>query len=444
VARWHTMLRLKSAARGWAYDRLSDLARVLRIPGTRNYKDPANPKDVVVYSQTDQFYNLSDFEEFLDEAAIPDLEAEERAAREWKERFADKPLVINPKPTIPQEMLDAWMREDMRFRNTWNRQRHDLKDQSGSGYDLALACFGLDAGLSEQQIVDLICHHRLVHKLRPRNRLDYYQRTIARAEKRTGGSQAAATVPVMAAAPPTTGQGAPQAAQDALEDQEATGTASPTPDAPTAPSPEDQKALLCGEISRRLDTDILRFVMIDGKDPQYRIELGSGKKLEFTSYTKFIDQQSVLAAIGAATKRVLVKLKPALWRDTAQLMLNACYEEKGTEETEWEGATRMYLHSYLQETSFIPSIEGQRLQDQRKPMVIDGRITICASDFQTYVNKTTFQNLSVKAVTGMLSALGATGGRRMRGTGYKEQSRWELPVAEFDPTEYPQNDDTRN
>jgi len=35
VARWHTMLRLNSAARGWAYDRLSDLARIPRIPGTR-------------------------------------------------------------------------------------------------------------------------------------------------------------------------------------------------------------------------------------------------------------------------------------------------------------------------------------------------------------------------------------------------------------------------
>ena len=45
--RWHTMLRLNSAAHGWAYDRLSDLARVLRIPGTLNHKDPANPKNVV-------------------------------------------------------------------------------------------------------------------------------------------------------------------------------------------------------------------------------------------------------------------------------------------------------------------------------------------------------------------------------------------------------------
>jgi putative DNA primase/helicase len=46
VTRWHTMLQLNAASHGWAYERLSDLARVLRIPGTRNVKDPAHPKDV--------------------------------------------------------------------------------------------------------------------------------------------------------------------------------------------------------------------------------------------------------------------------------------------------------------------------------------------------------------------------------------------------------------
>ena len=44
VTRWHTMLRLNAAAHGWAYDRLSDLARVLRIPARSNLKDPAQPE----------------------------------------------------------------------------------------------------------------------------------------------------------------------------------------------------------------------------------------------------------------------------------------------------------------------------------------------------------------------------------------------------------------
>jgi len=65
------MLQLTAANCGWSYERLSDLARVLRIPGTQNVKEPANPKAVAVYSfDKDRRYNLSDFEEFLDAAGI--------------------------------------------------------------------------------------------------------------------------------------------------------------------------------------------------------------------------------------------------------------------------------------------------------------------------------------------------------------------------------------
>src|ERR1017187_7843536 len=128
VSRWQTLLRLRASQRGWSFDRLSDLARVLRIPGTANMKDPNNPKGVTLHSATDRRYNLSDFEEYLDDAEIPDPEAEEKATREWAERFADKPLVVNIDARIPQEMLDGWTATDLRFRNTWLHQRHDLSD----------------------------------------------------------------------------------------------------------------------------------------------------------------------------------------------------------------------------------------------------------------------------------------------------------------------------
>ncbi len=449
VARWHTLLRARSAARGWVYDRLSDLARVLRIAGTRNRKDPAHLKDVVVHSQTDRFYNLSDFEEYLDDAQVPDPEEEERAAREWRERFADKPLVVNPNATIPQEMLDAWMdpnkvdpRDAMRFRNTWNRQRHDLKDQTQSGYDLALACFGMDAGLSEQQIVDLICHHRKAHNLKARNRLDYYQRTIAKAEKKTGGGKAPILASMESITPlATTGLAAPQGAPVAPESQKGTDTTTPSPDAPAAPPDQNQdevrRLAACKRVSESIGIQILRLVQITGKESQYRMELADGQKVEFANVNKFLSQECVASAIADKLRKVMPKIKPKQWEALKQVMLDGLTVVEGTEEMEWEGAARMYLQHYLAETDFIPNIEGQRLQDQRKPMVIGGQITVCASHVQTYVNKTTFQNLSVKAVAGMLSALGAES-IRVRGPKFKDQSRWVLPVNEFDPQEYPQ------
>lgn len=74
-------------------------------------------------------------------------------------------------------------------------------------------------------------------------------------------------------------------------------------------------------------------------------------------------------------------------------------------------------------------------QDLRQPMVRNERVTVCASDLMLYINKTTQQNLSAKAVAGMLSAIGATT-IRVRGNKIKEQSRWELPLDEFDPADY--------
>ena len=79
------------------------------------------------------------------------------------------------------------------------------EDQSQSGYDLALANFGVDAGLKPQQIVDLIVHHRRIHAQKARTRLDYYMRTISAAMDRgqwssrrrrplTGARQRAGTV----------------------------------------------------------------------------------------------------------------------------------------------------------------------------------------------------------------------------------------------------------
>ena len=183
VSRWHTLLRDNASQRGWAYERLTDLARVLRVPGTTNCKDPANPKPVVIHSQTDLRYNPSDLSEYLDEFGVPDEETEASGAQEWVERFKDTPIAVNLAARIPGDMLNRWLEADMRFKNTWFRQRHDLLDQSQSGYDLALCNFGFGNGLSEQQIVDLLIHHRALHKQKHRTRVEYFQITLAKAAR---------------------------------------------------------------------------------------------------------------------------------------------------------------------------------------------------------------------------------------------------------------------
>jgi len=425
VTRWQTLLRLNAAARGWAFDRLADLARVLRIPGTRNNKQPNNPKPVLIHSQTGCRYNPSDLGESLDHLVIPAPETQLRAAQNLTERFVDKGLIINLKAEVPEDLIRRWTDADLRFRNTWFRQRHDLRDQSQSGYDLALACFGVDAGLSEQQIVDLIIHHRRDHHQKLRTRVDYFERTLARASTR-GAIPPAPPIP-----PPVSGDGNPGSEEAPAEDS-GEGPAESKPEMPL--DPLVAKAALCEHISAILGIRILRLVKITGKEPTYQVELENGR-IELSSVSRLIDQRAFRVAIASAANKIIPKIKPKLWEQLAQAMLDALVEREGGVEAEFEGAIRVYLGQYLAETAFIPSIEGQPPHAVRRPMITGDQIAVNSVDLQLYLNKTFGQNLSVKAIASMLSAIGARS-IRVRGAQIREQGRWLLPIDQFAPADF--------
>ncbi|HZT29210.1 MAG TPA: hypothetical protein VFA33_04970 [Bryobacteraceae bacterium] len=450
LTRWHKMLELNAAAHGWTYDKLADLARILRIPGTRNLKDPKNPKDVTVLSVTDRRYNFSDFEEFLG----PDVEGgapKDQAALppDWKQQFEGKHLIVDLRQRISQDRIDGWMHEDPRFRATWLKQRYDMEDTSQSGYDLALACFGVDAGLSEQEIITLIVHHRSLYARTHRTKIDYFERTIATAMRKTGGVPAPMTAEeaetaiaqeianghaamgdtafsdAPASPPSTTGPVAPHAAPVAPEQPQAANTTV------KALSPEE-KDKLCAELAKLLRTPIVKFRKIKGKEPTYQIVLADGSVIDIAGFGKFTNQQVIYEAIGNATNEPIPHFKPALWEEVKRRMLKACYIEEPTDEEDLVRGARMHIVNYLRETGFIASIEEERVQNQRKPIILDdGRIAVSTLDFRAYLIKTTCENVSPRQAASMLVAVGGTE-HRVKGQGY-DQIRRALPYPEFDP-----------
>jgi len=421
IRRFHTLLAYNSSEHGWTFDRLSDLARVLRIPGTTNGKDPSNPKRVEIYSSCDRRYNPSDFKEYLDALSIPDADADEHGSgNEWADRFTDKPLVISPEAAIADNVLARWMEEDLRFRDTWNHLRKDLSDYSQSGYDMALACFGVASCLSEQQIVDLIVHNRRLHGAKRPKGLDYYRRTISKAAQNTVASGLASETPVAAGPPPIP--------QFEVTHSTPVGAGNPPAYDPNA------KAKLCDQISRVFGVRILRLVKVTGKEPVYFMDVEEGR-IEFQNVGSLISQKSVTLALAAKVGRLIPKFKTKQWEQLSQLLLDACLIEEGTDELGFEGAARTYISQSLLENSFISSLEGETVHNQRKPMIRDGKIMISATDLQMYINKTTMQTLSVKAVASMVAGIGGKA-VRVRGSSFKEQSRWALAAEEFDPKDY--------
>jgi hypothetical protein len=358
----------------------------------------------------------------LDQHDIPERDAADQ--NEWKEKFADQPLVINPAVRIPQATLELWMRNDMRFRNTWNRLRHDLRDQSQSGYDLALACFGVRIGLNAQQIIDLIAHHRALHGQKPRLRLEYFQRTISRAMRQTEGSRGStAYEPNRAAAPEATASPLRPATSE-------------TPDGQNDPKPVPTREQLLAEISADLLVPVRAIYQMIGtdQDAQYRMELDGDVQLYFHSYAEFTDQKRVRNAIGPRVKALIPPFSKNKWSEIVNRMFRVCVDVEMPDDIETKGEVRTLLYVYFGSSAFILSIEDQPSSEQFRPMIHDGRVTIHLQDFQQYIGRSFAKRIAPKKLGGVLRALGAEP-VRLRGQNY-DQNRWALPIELFNPSCY--------
>src|ERR1039457_7093190 len=130
----------------------------------------------------------------------------------------------------------------------------------------------------------LIVHRRSLYARSQRTRLDYFQRTIAKAFR------------------PSLGPDAPMVLLGASPLSATTGPAAP-PGAPVAPGaggstkratldPAAARALLCERISAVLGVRVCRLVKFAGKEPTYHMELEDGK-IEFLSVRKLMSQSAV-------------------------------------------------------------------------------------------------------------------------------------------------------
>jgi hypothetical protein len=179
---------------------------------------------------------------------------------------------------------------------------------------------------------------------------------------------------------------------------------------------------------------ILRLIKVTGKEPTYQMELET-TTIEFPDVGKLIHQASVRIAFASAVNRLIPKIKPKVWEQLVQTMLDALTETEGGDETDFKGSIRMYINQYLSDTGFIDTIENQPSNALRYPTIIDGRIAISSSDLQPHVNRNFSQNLSVKAIASMLAAIGARN-ITVKGKTFRPQSRWLLPPEEFDPADF--------
>lgn len=103
-------------------DHCYDLSRILRVPYTYNLKDSNNSLLVrIIRNNSERKYTLQDFEKYrvvIDDIEISDIGLEE--------------------VEVPKRFYEI-LEKDKKLKDTWEKNRPDLEDQTRSGYDMSLA-----------------------------------------------------------------------------------------------------------------------------------------------------------------------------------------------------------------------------------------------------------------------------------------------------------------
>lgn len=180
---WHELVCTAAQRLGWSLENLGDLTRVLRLPNTVNRKRPGAPVPVqLMLADFDRRFSIDDFENYLptEKPSSPP-----RVAAPVDP--VDLPITLTPDAEPPADKLVAAILESSLFRETWERKRSDLSDNSASGYDLSLATIAMMRGWTDLEVSRLILAWRRRHGMHPEKalRADYMARTLTRARKAT-------------------------------------------------------------------------------------------------------------------------------------------------------------------------------------------------------------------------------------------------------------------
>lgn len=185
LRRFKAWIKGNASELGWHIDSVQDLTRVLRLPGTMNFKSTPPVGVKLISFDESRFYNPENIEEFLPEDPGVDVD-KNRGVIECDG------LVLDPQARVNEIMLEALVDIEPKFAETWagdnpNLQRND-QGLPGNSYDQSLANYAARAGWSDQHIANLIINFRQKNGDKPEKalRVDYITRTIGNARAGLG------------------------------------------------------------------------------------------------------------------------------------------------------------------------------------------------------------------------------------------------------------------
>ena len=295
--RFNATFRTWAHARGWDVDSTADLARVMRVPGSYNWKT-GEPREVKIVKERKVRYNPSEFEDYLVEGEPAKMREPDEGDYSL-ERLGDPPFM----------KFQALCENEPEFQKSWERKRKDFPDQSASSYDLSLASYAAMVGWTDQEIVNLLVASRRLHGDDLKLRRDYYDRTLQRAR---GDSKKAEAMSVL--------------------------------DEDRADTPKDKLRA----ISDMFGIEITRIERYTTDPPIYVLHT-SGGRVDLGGVDGLITQNKLRNAIATATKILVPKYKGPKWDKIAQALLSSTTDIDPGKEATTGGMVMGWLTEYVEE-----------------------------------------------------------------------------------------------
>jgi hypothetical protein len=445
VARkWDRFLKNRAARRGWTIDSCFDFARILRIPGTINRKQGLPDAEARILDITEVRYELAQFSKLLDE--VPALKQDpEKIARELMP-VAVGEFTYDSNATVNPAIFKALWENDLKFRVTWSGHRVDFKDQSQSSYDLALGNIFYDAGVSDQETVNALVHHRRIRNQKPKpNPPYYYKRTLqmirTRKKQPEGAADLKSVIDALA-----TGTLAAEGETPSLEQIEqvaalkvempAAAAAAPVASTPEIPQEvgDALKSLNEALYLRIKAAPVLigRIVWVRGTKPTWRIELRDGQMVTLTNQAQFSTWEGLDAAFTCQVNgTIATPAKKSDWAKTMKPLFQACLiEESAGAENDIRGEIGELLKEYFSDKGVYPA---ETIFADRKSHFLplaygenQDRIAVYAQNMCDWFMRTRNERREKHEI---ISGLSALGGKRITvyPTRDTSQSRYLLP-----------------
>lgn len=363
--RWGATIKAVGKSMGYFFENLCDLPRVLRLPGTRNHKPgtdgvrrdrpvrviepPAHVSRVMLPQ-----YAPDDFEMYF---VAEELEEENNPV------VTVDSLTLDPNACAPDDKLDALKSNNDNFKASWEMNRPDISDQSGSGYELSILTIAAAAGWTDQELANLSIHFRRIRNQSPQKcfRRQYLQKLIAKAKTPLERDRAFAKLAE---------EDVPGAAEKPLTD----------------PDKRDERT---DTLSKVLGISIARLIQ-EGeqhKDALYTLLLKDGRRINIGPTSNLANQNKFREAVFSVTGLYPV-VKPKEWALVLKKLGSIKEVQENLEGDDVEMVTD-YLKSYLRTQSDVVNSETwQENFRNSKPFIYQGVLYIHQPSFLRYINRT--------------------------------------------------------